>query len=75
MEKNTLSMFNEEFENEKTGEKVPGVTIIIDGKVRQVMDILIENNKEYSNYMEVIKDALFEGIDQMIQKIKSNKYI
>lgn len=70
MSKNTLSMLNEEFENEKTGEKVPGITIIIDGKVRQVLDILIENNEKYSNYMEVIKDALFEGIGQMIQKTK-----
>ena len=31
MESNTVTILNEEFENDKTGEKVQGITIIIDG--------------------------------------------
>ena len=29
---NTVTFLNEEFENDKTGEKVQGVTVILDGK-------------------------------------------
>ena len=30
--KNVVTILNEEFENDKTGEKVQGLTIIVDGK-------------------------------------------
>jgi hypothetical protein len=67
---NVVTILNEEFENDKTGEKVHGLTIIVDGKLKQVMDIIIEKNEDYSNYTEVVRDALFEGINNMINKIK-----
>ena len=66
MEKDTLTILNEEFENDKTGEKVQGITIIVDGKIKQIFDLLMEKNPQYKNYMEIIRDALFTGIDSMI---------
>ena len=42
MSKDVVTILNEEFENDKTGEKVQGLTIIVDGKLKQVMDIVIE---------------------------------
>lgn len=70
MEKNTVTIMREEFENEQTGEKVEGITIILDGKFKQVIDLLVEKNPSYNNSVEVIKDALFEGINVMIDKTK-----
>ena len=32
MENNKVTILSEEFENDKTGEKVQGITIIVDGK-------------------------------------------
>ena len=52
-------------ENEQTGEKLQGLTVIVDGKLKQVMDIIIVKN---DNYTEVVKDALFEGINNIINK-------
>ncbi|MGG0759225.1 hypothetical protein COM13_12170 [Bacillus pseudomycoides] len=66
---NVVTILNEEFENDKTGEKVQGLTIIVDGKLKQVMDIIIDKNDNYSNYTEVVRDALFEGINNIINKI------
>ncbi|MGG3528372.1 hypothetical protein ABES13_23710 [Bacillus pseudomycoides] len=63
---NVVTILNEEFENDKTGEKVQGLTIIVDGKLKQVMDIIIDKN---DNYTEVVRDALFEGINNIINKI------
>ncbi|NLK78698.1 MAG: hypothetical protein GX284_13570 [Clostridiales bacterium] len=72
MESNTVTILNEEFENDKTGEKVQGITIIMDGKLKEVVDLLMKNDSSYNNYTEVVRDALFKGINSMIIESKSN---
>lgn len=72
MENNTVTILNEEFENDKTGQKVQGITIIMDGKLKEVVDLFMENNSSYNNYTEVIRDALFKGINSMIIESKNN---
>lgn len=72
MEKNTVTILNEEFENDKTGEKVQGITIIMDGKLKEVVDLLMYDNPNYNNYTEIIRDALFAGINSMILNHKKN---
>ena len=38
----------EEFENEKTGERVEGITIMVDGVIKELFDIIKREKKEYS---------------------------
>ena len=66
MDNNTVTILNEEFENDKTGEKVQGITIIVDGKLKEVLDLLMKNNPDYKNYTEIVRDAFFDGINSMI---------
>lgn len=66
---NVVTILNEEFENDKTGEKVQGLTIIVDGKLKQAMDIIIEKDDNYNNYSEIVRDALFNGMNNIINKI------
>ena len=66
---NVVTILNEEFENDKTGEKVQGLTIIVDGKWKQVMDIIMEKDENYNNYTEIVRDSLFNGINNLINKI------
>ena len=66
MDNNTVTILNEEFENDKTGEKVQGITIIVDGKLKEVLDLLMKNNPDYKNYTEIVRDAFFNGINSMI---------
>ena len=70
MDNNTVTILNEEFENDKTGEKVQGITIIVDGKLKEVMDLLMKNNPSYKNYTEIVRDAFFNGINSMIVECK-----
>ena len=63
-------VINEEFENDKTGEKVQGITIIVDGKLKEVLDLLMKNNPDYKNYTEIVRDAFFDGINSMIREHK-----
>ena len=57
MDNNTVTILNEEFENDKTGEKVQGITIIVDGKLKEVLDLLMKNNPDYKNYTEIVRDV------------------
>lgn len=70
MDNNTVTILNEEFENHKTGEKVQGITIIVDGKLKEVLDLLMKNNPDYKNYTEIVRDAFFDGINSMIREHK-----
>lgn len=70
MDNNTVTILNEEFENDKTGEKVQGITIIVDGKLKEVLDWLMKNNPDYKNYTEIVRDAFFDGINSMIREHK-----
>lgn len=70
MNNNTMRIFTETYENEKTGEQVEGITIMIDGKLKQILDIIIQKEEIYNNYTEVIKDIVFTGINNFIEKYK-----
>lgn len=70
MDNDIITIIDEEFENERTGESVRGITIIIDGKLKQIMDKLLKDNKKYNNYSEIVKISLFSGINDMIRNSK-----
>lgn len=70
MDNNIVTILNEEFENDKTGEKVQGITIIVEGKLKEVLDLLMKNNPNYKNYTEIVRDAFFNGINSMIREHK-----
>ena len=73
MNNNTVTILNEEFENDKTGEKVQGITIIMDGKLKEVVDTLMNNNPDYKNYTEIVRDAFFKCFNSMIIECKNGK--
>lgn len=70
MSDNKINILSEKFENEKTGEQVEGITIMIDGKLKNMLDIIIEKEGGYNNYTELIKDLVFTGINQFVEKYK-----
>ena len=69
MSENKLTLMSEEFQNEKTGEVVEGITIIVDGKIKTAMDIIMQKESKYNSYSEIVRDALFEGIEKIINSL------
>ncbi|WP_154095677.1 hypothetical protein [Streptococcus suis] len=57
-------MLIEQFENDTTGDIVEGITILVDGKLKDVVDILKDklNQKETVN---IIHDALLIGLEEL----------
>lgn len=65
---NKITMMKETFTNDKTGENVEGITIIVDGILKQVLDKIMQENKgKYSDYVTLLQDALMNGINDIIK--------
>ena len=67
---NKMRIMSEEFENTNTGEKVTGVTVMIDGKLKQVFDVMIKKSGGEKSYLERLKEVLVMGIDEYIKRLK-----
>ncbi len=71
--KKTISIISEEFENEKTGEKVEGITIMVDGVFKEFLDIIKSQNSQYENNAVLIQDALMKGLEIIKNSIQEHK--
>ena len=67
---NKMRIMSEEFENTNTGEKVTGVTVMIDGKLKQVFDVMIKKSGGEKSYLETLQEVLVMGIDEYIKRLK-----
>lgn len=67
---NKMRIMAEEFENTNTGEKVTGITVMIDGKLKQVFDAMIKKSDGEKSYLEMLQEVLVMGIDEYIKRLK-----
>ena len=67
---NKMRIMAEEFENIDTGEKVTGITVMIDGKLKQVFDAMIKKSDGEKSYLEMLQEVLVMGIDEYIKRLK-----
>ena len=65
-----LTLLAEKFQNDKTGKEVDGITVIIDGKVKEIFDAIILKSENYENYSEVLRDAIFMGVNEITNSLK-----
>ncbi|MCI9354678.1 MAG: hypothetical protein HFE58_07740 [Firmicutes bacterium] len=63
--KKTITMMSEEFENESTGEKVEGITVIVDGIFKEFLDVIKMKQPNYKNNVSVLQDALMKGLEEI----------
>lgn len=68
--KKTISIITEEFENEQTGEVMEGITIIIDGVLKNVFDVLRDNNPKYINNVTIVHDAFIKGLEALKDELQ-----
>lgn len=61
--KKKITIMSEEFENEQTGEKVEGITIIVDGILQQFLEVIKAKDSKYENNLSIIQDALMKGLE------------
>lgn len=61
-----LVILNETFKKEGSSEDIEGLTIMVDGVIKQVFD-KIKSDREYTSYNEVLRDVIFEGVSGIIK--------
>ena len=67
---NKIVMVSEQFEKGDGGEKIEGITIMIDGVLQQFIGVILQRNHAYKTNMEVIQDALMKGLEQIRNETK-----
>ena len=73
MGENNIRMITQIFETPETGEKYTGVTALVEGSFKNILDYIIANNEGYNDYTEIITQAIFRGIDTFVVDIQSQK--
>ncbi|MSS84575.1 hypothetical protein FYJ24_07325 [Actinomycetaceae bacterium WB03_NA08] len=61
----SMTVMVDQFENERTGEMVEGVTIIVDGVLKQFLDVVRSRSSAYPDNATLIQDALFRGLNDI----------
>ncbi len=67
MNENAIRLRTESFENELTHELVEGVTIIIDGQLKQLFDELMQRDAHYDSYQTLVFELLKNGINTVLE--------
>lgn len=67
---NKMRIISEEFTNETTGENITGLTLMLDGKIKQVFDIMVQKSGGTKTYLDIMQEALISGINSQIQKLR-----
>ncbi len=73
MVENKLTLVSEKYNNAETGQEIDGITVMIEGKIKEIFDLIIDISDDYTNYSQVLKDSLFMGLSQMIYRAHSKK--
>jgi len=47
---------------------VEGLTIIIDGKLKEMFDVIIYKTGKYSDYTSLMSDVILNGINKIIDE-------
>ncbi|WEY93750.1 hypothetical protein P5624_07695 [Bacillus subtilis] len=63
----SLVIIKESFKKEGSEEDIEGLTIMIDGVIKQVFN-KIRNERNYNSNNEVMRDIIFEGINSIVKK-------
>ena len=59
-----FELLEETFNTENSKEQVPGITVIIDGDLKHVLDTIVKLDSTYTSYIGIISNALVKGINK-----------
>ena len=68
MNKDTFTIMRETFGKQGSDETVEGLTIIIDGKLKEMFDIIINKTGKYEDYTGLMSNVILNGINKIIEE-------
>lgn len=67
---NTFTIMKDKFGKKGSDEQLEGLTLIIDGKLKEVFDTIIAKSDDYENYTDVLSSVIIQGVNGIIEKLK-----
>lgn len=67
----TFTILRDTFGKKGSEEQVEGLTLIIDGKLKEVFDIIISKSDNYDSYTDVLTNALAYGLNDIRSEINN----
>lgn len=68
MSNETFTIIRDTFGKQGSDEIVEGLTIMIDGKLKEIFDIIINKTDKYENYTSLLSDVILNGINKIIEE-------
>ncbi|WP_107842132.1 hypothetical protein [Metasolibacillus meyeri] len=68
--KETFTIMKEMFGKAGSEEQIEGLTLMIDGKLKEVFDIILAKSDQYQNYTDILSDVIVQGVNVIIDKLK-----
>ncbi len=65
-QKHKVTFLKQDYKNSTTGAKVPGVTVLVEGVFRDILDKLIADTNREPDYVQLLQEAMFRGINEML---------
>ncbi|MBC1285214.1 hypothetical protein [Listeria booriae] len=66
MSNDMLTIINENYKKQDSEEEIEGLTILLDGTIKQLFD-KIRVEKNYKDNNEVLRDIVFAGVNSIIK--------
>ena len=67
--KDKFTILKDSFEKQGSDEKIQGLTLIVDGKLKEVFDTIIYKSEKYEDYSGVMSDIIILGINKIINDL------
>lgn len=73
-DRNKVTFIAQNYENKQTGETARGITVILDGSIKELVEHLHQDFPEYSgDDVRLIQEALFRGFNEMTAEAKERR--
>lgn len=66
---NTFTIIKDTFGKKDSDETVDGLTVIVDGKLKDIFDTIIMKSNKYDNYTSILTDVILHGINKVIGEL------
>ncbi|BCN32367.1 hypothetical protein [Anaeromicropila herbilytica] len=69
MSEQSFTIIKDTFGKEGSDETVEGLTVIIDGKIKEVFDTILRKCPNYNSYTDLMSEIIVNGINKIIDDI------
>lgn len=68
--KETFTIIKDTFGKQGSNQEVEGLTLIIDGKLKEVFDTILCKTDRFEDYTSIMSEVVLNGINKIIDDLK-----